>query len=142
MNRRSFFAATTAVIGISLFGGWPRVFAASPTRAKPVPRLLPLSSSISHDTLKAYVGQGFKVYGGPGARYVLNLVLISIEDRYLGSETDEFSAHFRGPVSNPLDTGVYFFEHPSSGKFQLMLEPIGTSASGLDYRAIFNLLLD
>lgn len=142
MNRRFLLAATTAVMGLSLFGGWPRVFAASPTRAKPVPSLLPLSSRITHDTLKAYVGQSFMVYGGSGARYVVNLVLVALEDRHLGTETDEFSARFRGPVSNPLDTGVYFFEHPSSGKFQLMLEPIGATKSGLNYRAIFNLLLD
>ncbi len=136
MKRRAFIAAAALSTG---FGWWPPIFAAAPS--KQTARLLPLDTGISFDTLNAYVGQSFSVYGSTGVGFVVKLTLTSLDNRRLSSETDQFSARFRGSTSSPLESGVYSFEHASSGQFRLLIEPIGTSAKGADYRADFNLLL-
>ncbi len=141
MKRRSFLAATTVVVGLASTSWGAECLAVSPTRNKATPQLLPLDAGFSYAILKAYIGQSFGVYGGSGPGYVVKVDLISLEDRFLGSETDEFVARFRGPTNSRLDPGTYFFEHPNAGKFQLYIEPAGATKSGLDYRALFNLLL-
>lgn len=73
------------------------IFAAAPSSQKQTARLLPLDTGISFDTLNAYVGQSFSVYGSTGVGFVVKLTLTSLDNRRLNSQTDQFSARFRAP---------------------------------------------
>ncbi len=119
--------------------------AARPAPAMPSPGLKslpPLGETFSHDSLKAHVGETFYVYGGKGLRSVVNLKLVAVEGLRRDKSAEQFAARFSGPVEEPLSAGVYQFQHPASGEFQLLIGPTGTAdAEGRYYRADFNLLL-
>ena len=101
-----------------------------------------VSRSPSYDSFRAYIGERFRVYGGTGAREVVSLRLIEVSERHQGTHTETFSVRFQGPPDRPLSNGVYTFEHPRSGTFELFLEAAGSEADGLCYRAGFNLMVE
>jgi hypothetical protein len=103
---------------------------------------VPLSKSLSHANLTAYIGQSFYVYGGEeGLRKVVSLEIIEVSERKQDSKTEQFFVRFRGPDTPVLSKSVYTFEHPvTADKFQLFLEPDGKDAKGQYYRTAFNLL--
>jgi hypothetical protein len=118
--------------------------------ARPAPKvppsspksLPPLGEKFSYDNLKAYIGETFYVYGGQGLRNVVNLKLIAVEGLRRDQNTEQFAARFRGPIDDPLPSGVYQFQHSASSEFRLLIGPTGTAdAKGRYYRADFNLLL-
>jgi len=101
-----------------------------------------LSKSLSHENLRAYIGQSFYVYGGEkGLRKVVLLEIIEVSERKQDPKTEQFFVRFRGPSDPVLSKSVYTFEHPTTGdKFQLFLEPEDKDAKGQYYRTVFNLL--
>jgi len=101
-----------------------------------------LSKSLSHENLRAYIGQSFYVYGGEkGLRKVVSLEIIGVSERKQDAKTEQFFVRFRGPSDPVLSKSVYTFEHPTTGdKFQLFLEPEDKDAKGQYYRTVFNLL--
>ena len=101
-----------------------------------------VSQSPSYDSFRAYIGERFRVYGGTGAREVVSLRLIEVSERHRDTHAETFSVRFQGPPDRPLPKGVYTFEHPRSGTFELFLEAAGSEADGLYYRAGFNLLVE
>ena len=101
-----------------------------------------VSPSPSYDSFRAYIGERFRVYGGTGAREVVSLRLIEVSERHRDTHTETFSVRFQGPPDRPLSNGVYTFEHPRSGAFELFLEAAGSEADGLYYRAGFNLMVE
>jgi hypothetical protein len=101
-----------------------------------------VSRSPSYDSFRAYIGERFRVYGGKGAREVVSLRLIEVSELHHDSRTETFSVRFQGPPDHPLPKGVYTFEHPRSGTFELFLEAADSEADGLYYRAGFNLLVE
>ncbi|MDQ3775304.1 MAG: hypothetical protein M3461_13605 [Pseudomonadota bacterium] len=98
-----------------------------------------MSRSPSYDSFRAYIGERFRVYGGRGAREVVSLRLIEVSERHQDTHTETFSARFQGPPDRP---GVYTFEHPRSGTFELFLEAAGSETDGLYYSAGFNLIVE
>ena len=52
--------------------------------------------------------------------------------------TPPFSVILQGPRDKALPQGTYAIEHPSRGRLDLFLVPIGQSAAAIDYEAIFN----
>jgi hypothetical protein len=98
--------------------------------------------SPSYDGFRAFIGERFRVYGGTGAREVVSLRLIEVSERHQDTHTETFSVRFQGPPDRPLSNGVYTFEHPRSGTFELFLEAAGSEADGLYYRAGFNLMVE
>ena len=103
---------------------------------------IPLSKSLSHANLTAYIGQSFYVYGGEkGLRKVVSLEMIEVSERRQEPKTEQFTVRFRGPDDPVLSKNVYTFEHPATAdKFQLFLGPEGKNAKGQYYRTVFNLL--
>lgn len=89
-----------------------------------------VSQTPSYDSFRAYIGEWFRVYGGTGAREVVSLRLIEVSERHQDTHTETFSVRFQGPTDRPLSNGVYTFEHPRSGTFELFLDVRG----GDDYR--------
>lgn len=102
----------------------------------------PLSKSLSHANLTAYIGQSFYVYGGEkGLQKVVSLEMIEVSERKQDPKTEQFFVRFRGPSDPVLSKSVYTFEHPvTADKFQLFLEPEDKDAKGQYYRTVFNLL--
>jgi hypothetical protein len=103
---------------------------------------VPLSKSLSHANLTAYIGQSFHVYGGEkGLRKVVSLEMIEVSERKQDPKTEQFFVRFRGPDDPVLSKSVYTFEHQvTADKFQLFLEPEDKDAKGQYYRTVFNLL--
>ena len=101
-----------------------------------------LSKSLSHENLRAYIGQSFYVYGGEkGLRKVVLLEIIEVSERKQDPKTEQFFVRFRGPSDSVLSKSVYTFEHSATAdKFQLFLEPEDKDAKGQYYRTVFNLL--
>ena len=59
---------------------------------------VPLSKSLSHANLTAYIGQSFYVYGGEkGLRKVVSLEMIEVSERKQDPKTEQFFVRFRGP---------------------------------------------
>lgn len=102
----------------------------------------PLSKSLSHANLTAYIGQSFYVYGGEkGLRKVVSLEMIEVSERKQDPKTEQFFVRFRGPSDPVLSKSVYIFEYPATGdKFQLFLEPEDKDTKDQYYRTVFNLL--
>ena len=102
----------------------------------------PLSKSLSHANLTAYIGQSFYVYGEEkGLRKVVSLEMIEVSERKQDPKTEQFFVRFRGPNDPVLSKSVYTFEHQATAdKFQLFLEPEDKDAKGQYYRTVFNLL--
>lgn len=146
MNRRIFLVTMTYGTGIAL-GGWASVgMAARPAPKEPPPgpkkALPPLGEKFSYDNFKAHIGETFSIYGGPGLRKVINLKLVAVEGPRRDKKTEQFAVRFSGPADDPLPSGVYQFQHPTSGEFRLLIGPTGKAdAKGRYYRADFNLLL-
>lgn len=113
------------------------VFAAlSLGAAEPVP----LSEQLTREGFLARLGERFRVWGGSGLRRVVELELVEVEDLNLTERLAQFAVVFRGPGDYPLDKGVYTFDNPRSGRFELLIEPAGEDASGRLYQVDFNLL--
>jgi hypothetical protein len=102
--------------------------------------LPPLGEKFSYDNFKAHVGETFYVYGGQGLRNVVNLKLVAVEGLRRDKNAEQFAARFRGPAYDPLPGGVYHFQHPASGEFDLLIAPTISDSKGQYYRADFNLL--
>lgn len=49
-----------------------------------------------------------------------------------------FSLLFDGPLDAPLVQGVHCVVHPTQGPLDIFLVPVGASATGLQYEAVFN----
>lgn len=71
---------------------------------------VPLSKSLSHANLSAYIGQSFYVYGGEkGLRKVVSLEIIGVSERKQDAKTEQFFVRFRGPSDPVLSESVYTF---------------------------------
>ncbi|MDS4028778.1 MAG: hypothetical protein RKO66_01720 [Candidatus Contendobacter sp.] len=146
MNRRTFLVAMTRFVGTAL-GGWVSVGMTARPASKEQPpgpkkALPPLGEKFSYDNLKAHVGETFSIYGGPGLRRVISLKLVAVEGLRRDKKTEQFAVYFLGPTNDPLPSGVYQFQHLTSGEFQLLIGPTGKAdTKGRYYRADFNLLL-
>jgi len=110
----------------------------APPSIKPLP---PLGETFSYAGFKAHVGETFSVYGGQGLRAVVDLKLVAVESHRRDRKTEQFAARFLGPAENPLPGGVYHFQHPASGEFDLLIAPAMSDGKGRYYRADCNLLL-
>lgn len=49
-----------------------------------------------------------------------------------------FSLGFLGPPNVVLPQAIYRFEHPGIGAFEIFIVPIGRSAQGVSYEAVFS----
>jgi len=89
---------------------------------------------LRHATFIPLVGSDFRIRR-PGAR---TLRVKLIEARQLSGVGESFSLLFRGRTQAGLEGGMYRFEHPSLGGFELFAGPVGRGVKGLDLEAIIN----
>ncbi len=55
-----------------------------------------------------------------------------------GVRIQSFSLAFAGPAQPFLPQGMYRFEHPQTGVFDLFIVPAGRTANGFQYHAVIN----
>jgi hypothetical protein len=80
------------------------------------------------------VGSYFKVQR-PGARTLRVKLIAATEYRSAG---DSFSLLFRGHRQSGVAGGIYRFEHPALGSFELYVSPVGRGVKGLNLEAVIN----
>ena len=56
-----------------------------------------LDQELSRGAFLAYLGQTFRVYGGPGLQLVIKMELIEVEDKRIGPQTEQFAILLRHP---------------------------------------------
>lgn len=111
--------------------------------AHPKTNVLPqasLSDQFSYDNFKTYIGETFFVYGGQGLHTVTGLKLVAVDSLHQNQETEQFATYFQGPAIDPLEGGVYLFQHPIAGEFYLLITPTTSDSQNRNYRVDFNLL--
>ena len=54
----------------------------------------------------------------------------------------QFSIQFQGPGDQLLPQRTYSIEHEVLGRFDLFLVPVGKNASGFEYEAVFNRVVE
>jgi hypothetical protein len=95
---------------------------------------------LTRDDFAGAVGAAFKIQDRPEGAIDLALV----EARNLSVATTApgrrppFSLLFRGPRSPVLPQSIYPLVHPSFGRLEIFLVPVGEDADGVTYEAIFN----
>ena len=85
----------------------------------------------------------FAVEPDPGA--TLQLELAAVTPRRLtpsglagGLAYEQFTLVWLGPADRLLPQGMYWFENPTRGRFELFIVPVGHDANGIRYEAQFN----
>jgi hypothetical protein len=49
-----------------------------------------------------------------------------------------FALILRGPAERPLGQGIYGLQHPTLGRFELLMVPVARDAAGYRYEITFN----
>ena len=97
-----------------------------------------MAPTLTHEILLPHVGSTFTVSvdGTPG----LPLELIAVTprgQRHPASTRDPFVVLFRGPVAPILPQATYPFEHPVLPPLEVFIVPVGRTAAGVEYEAVF-----
>jgi hypothetical protein len=132
MKRREFLTGYGSALLASSIGLSLAATARSATTSLP-----PLSGPLGEEQFTAYINQHFWVHN---QNRQSELTLVAVTEGTPRPKHKEVSLTFAGPETESLDAGTYNFEHASSGRFQLYLEPAGQGPQGLYYRADFSLL--
>ena len=86
---------------------------------------------------EALAGQAFSVTTGTGGRAGLSLAAVRPQARE--AEREQFSVVFRAPTGVALEAGRHEFDHSSTGRFVLWVEPSGEREGARVYRADLSL---
>src|SRR6478672_2811388 len=89
---------------------------------------------LRRETFVPLVGTDFRVHL-PGTRPVRVKL---IEAKPLRGVGESFSLLFRGNKRAEIGDGIYRFDHPALGGFDLFASPVGRGVKGLDLEAIIN----
>jgi hypothetical protein len=68
------------------------------------------------------------------------LELMEVSDKS-NAQLEQFSLIFTGVSSPWLPQGTYKLNHQEMGEFELFLVPVGLSAAGMQYQAVFSRLI-
>jgi hypothetical protein len=97
-------------------------------------------AQLARSSFSPHVGRVFRVGSAGAQRAAVRMRLTSIADigRTRGDDR-AFSLLFTASRSStPLAGGLYAFDHPQMGRFQLAILPVGRGARVRDYEAIVN----
>lgn len=92
-------------------------------------------ASFTYDTFSGRVGETFAV---PDAEIELTLALVEAAHGVGAREGGSFSLFFHGPAERLLLQQTQRIVHPELGEFGLFLVPVGRTADGFEYEAVFN----
>jgi hypothetical protein len=96
------------------------------------------------DTFAPLAGQAFRLHVEGSEPIPLSLDTVT-EIPVSGWRPDQVAEHrqpfsliFLGPPQLVLPQGIYHFEHDGIGTFEMFIVPIGRSAAGVRYEAVFS----
>ena len=91
-------------------------------------------------TFSNRLNEPFQLFDSSGAPLVLTLTQVDSlsEQRGLPVKRSPFSLIFTGPPQPVLPQKTYRVDHSSIGTFEIFIVPIGPSAQGMQYEAIFS----
>lgn len=88
------------------------------------------------------LGSRFQTGTSASAQVELELIAVTpgntVQAGANSARFESFSLLFRGPSAPVLGQGTYPFVSERLGKFDLFIVPIGKTAAGVEYQAIFN----
>ena len=100
-----------------------------------------MSSDVVKSQFEAVRGEVFRLeVGGESAPLELRLAEVeSLADanRHPVGRREPFSLLFRGPLSPWVAQRTWALEHPTLGRLEVFLVPLGPDAEGMRYEAIF-----
>ncbi len=161
-NRRTFLArvggTAAALVGARL-AGFPLFGAAAPAEASELSKTrefakvkgvfaIPsgrrsLLEQLTREAFADHLNSEFDVRSEAGD--AVRLELVAAEDRTMARPGEKpvsecFSILFRGSADRALEQGTHEFAHPSMGKFDMFIVPVGPDGKGMLYEAVFNRL--
>jgi hypothetical protein len=96
-----------------------------------------MTESFTADTFAELTGDDFTVHLDTGERFQLRLAAAAPTVLAPTDEPAPFSILFRGPTSPILPEQSYAIEHPTLGRFDVFLVPLGSDDRGARYEAAF-----
>ena len=92
---------------------------------------------VTKDTFAPVQGEVFQLTLGPDQILPLELTAVRGNGLQGMADREQFSLHFRGPMTPALPQQIYRLEHPQLGALEIFLVPIRRDASGMIYEAVF-----
>ncbi len=68
----------------------------------------------------------------------IELELVHVSDLQSTPRQEIYAILFRGPLDAPLPQRIYQLEHERMGTLSIFIVPVGMSAQGYEYEAVFN----
>ena len=96
-----------------------------------------MSTEVTLQTFAPLVGEAFHVDAGAAGRLALTLERAEASATGDGAGREPFTLLFRGPTEPVLPQRTYGLEHPSLGRTEIFIVPIGSDADGVSYEAVF-----
>jgi hypothetical protein len=94
-------------------------------------------AELALDTFRPLVGDPFVIRAADGHIDAVLTEATSLGEAN-GAPRAPFSLVWRGPLDAPLQQGLHEVEHAAFGPEVMFLVPIGRTAEGFDYQAIFS----
>ena len=92
--------------------------------------------SLHYEDFAPHINTRFQMQLGEAG--VLEIELLSVEDKSPSPRQEQFVLTFRAPQNAPPQQGLFQLQHTALGDGTLFLVPIGRDAQGLIYEAVFN----
>jgi hypothetical protein len=99
-----------------------------------------MSDGFTFEMFSPEVGSRFEMAYGDDK--TADLELASAKDLSTGPRHIQFSLMFLAPEHCPLEQKIYQLKHKKLGTMDVFLVPIGKTAKGVEYEAIFNRTTD
>jgi hypothetical protein len=96
-----------------------------------------MPESFTADTFAELTGDAFEIHLDTGERFELRLAAAAPTTLAPTDGPPPFSILFRGPLAPILPQQSYTIEHPTLGRFDLFLVPLGSDDRGARYEAAF-----
>jgi hypothetical protein len=93
---------------------------------------------VTRQTFEPLQGQRFTLTDGANPALDLELVAVAGNGLKGAAAREQFSLHFRGPLSPQLPQKIYRLTHDQLGVMDIFLVPIARDPSGMTYEAIFS----
>ncbi len=90
------------------------------------------------ETFRPHLGSVFVIPFIEGPFELTLSEVRSLSSRALSAPHQPFALLFHGPVSPVLPQRIYPLEHPTLGRQEIFIVPIGPDGSGMGYEAIFS----
>jgi hypothetical protein len=112
----------------------------SPSSPEAPPAPVSATQEITLECFGPYVGEKFDLLLGEGRSEPLELVSARSYNRKAPPGFREpFELIFRAGTRNfYVPQGIFAFQHPAAGSFEIFIVPIGPDDAGMQFQAVYN----